>query len=541
MKILGLSGGLRQGYQDISATLVVDGKVIYAIEEERLNRIKFSPGKFPLLSVKNILKASKLEMRDIDKITFHGSTWGDHIDAKIKSFYENNFGYCPPIERFHHHECHAASTFFASEFDEALVVTADNSGDGISLQIALGKGRDIQIVERFSRPTSFGLFYQIITQICGYTKDSDEYKVMGLSSWGDKNAFDLRDVLYFEEGNLVLNPMYINAPKPGEPSLHKDELTYNARFEDKIGLKRRLIDQDLSDDYKNLAASAQKRLEEVFVELITFYLNKFGLSKVCLAGGVALNCVLNQKLMNRSEIEDLFIQPASSDAGISLGSAWLGARNFGEPIEVPQNYYLGFEYSDETIESILKNCGIRYERKLNIAKLAAELLRDGKVIGWFQGRSEFGPRALGNRSILANPMINGMQNYVNKKIKFRESFRPFAPSLLEEDLGLYFMGRKTNSPFMTITFESTPFAKTYVPEVVHVDGTSRIQTVNPLQNILFYQLISEFKELTGHGVLMNTSFNLSHEPIVESPRDAVASFYASGLDALLIGDFYVAK
>lgn len=541
MKILGISGGFRQGYQDVSATLVIDGKVIVAAEEERFNRIKFSPGKLPILAVKSILEFAQLEMKGIDVLAFHGSTWGDDIDEKIREFYIGNFGYCPPIERHHHHDCHAASTYFASGFDESLIITADNSGDGISLQIGIGKKGNFEVIERFSRPNSFGLFYQMITQICGFTKDSDEYKVMGLSSWGDRTKYDFSDVLFFEKGAIHLNQKFIKVPKPGEPSLHKDELAYTSLFEEKIKLKRRTNQLIITEDYKNLAASAQQRLEDVFCEMALFYLNKFKLNKICLAGGVALNCVLNQRLLNLDVVADLFVQPASSDAGISLGAAWLSSMNRGvEPIKT-QNTYLGLEYSSKEVENILVNCGVSYTKPENPAKEAALLIAEGKVIGWFQGRSEFGPRALGNRSILASPSIKGMQLFVNQKIKFRESFRPFAPSILEQDMALYFEGKSIISPHMTVTFNATDFAKESISEVVHVDKTSRIQTVNNNDNPLYFELLSELKKITGHGVVMNTSFNLSHEPIVETPRDAIASFFASGLDVLFLGDFKIEK
>ncbi len=541
MNILGISGGFRQGYQDVSATLIIDGKVIGAIEEERLNRIKFSAGRLPFLSVNALLQRAKLQFSDLDRIAFHGSTWGNEIDDKIREFYFGNFGFCPPIERYHHHDCHAASSYFASNFDDALIVTADNSGDGVSLQIAVGQNGRISIKERFARPNSFGLFYQLITQICGYTKDCDEYKVMGLSSYGDGNKYDLSQVLQFEQGNIVLNPHFIKVPKPGEPSLHKDELAYTSNFEALIQLKRRTHNAPITQEYKDLAASAQKQLETVFKEMTLYYLKKYDQKNLCLAGGVALNCVINQQLNKLDEVANIFIQPAASDAGISLGAAWLSSQHNGfEPIATTGTY-LGLDYSPEEIEKILRNCGLRYLKLNDPADTGASLLAENKVIGWFQGRSEFGPRALGNRSILANPCTQGMQQHVNQKIKFRESFRPFAPSVLEEDAPLYFSSKNTISPYMTRTFDATEFAKKNVHEIVHVDGTSRIQTVNCDNNPLFYKLIRNFKLKSGHGVVMNTSFNLSHEPIVESPIDAIATFFASGLDALIIGNFLVTK
>jgi carbamoyltransferase len=297
----------------------------------------------------------------------------------------------------------------------------------------------------------------------------------------------------------------------------------------------------MTNFYKDVAASAQQHFENVLLKVTKFYIDKTGNKNLCLVGGAALNCVANQQLMNADFVDDIFIQPAAGDAGISLGAAWLASKTSDiSPIQT-NDTYLGSSYSDEEIETILKISNLNYSFSQNVSKEAAEAINQNKVIGWFQGRMEFGPRALGNRSILANPTSPEMQSIVNEKIKFRESFRPFCPSVLEEDAHLYFEGKQVLSPYMTITYKVKNEVISKIPSVTHIDKTARIQTVNQNQNPLFYNLLFELKKMNGHGVVMNTSFNLSHEPIVCNPRDAIATFFASGMDVLFLGNFKIEK
>jgi carbamoyltransferase len=541
MKILGISGGFRQGYQDVTACLTITGKVVAAIEEERLNRIKFSAGKLPYLSVFEVLKIGGIQFSDIDCIAFHGSTWGDEIQPRLEDYFIQHFGSCPSLLRFHHHDCHAASTYYASGFDKATVITLDNSGDGISLQIMKGENGKLELIERFARPDSLGLFYQLITQYCGFVKDSDEYKVMGLSSYGNRSAFDFTWLIDFKNGKLQINKDYIVVPQPGAASLHKDEMAFTDAFVKKMGASRRLPKSSMTDFYMDVAASAQKHFEDVLLKIAQYYIEQTGFSKLCLAGGAALNCVANQKLMNATFVDDIFIQPAAGDAGIALGAAWLCSEKQGVKPFSTENTYLGTRYTNEEIEQVIKISGLKYQLLDNVAEDAAKEISENKVIGWFQGAMEFGPRALGSRSILANATNPAMQDLVNRKIKFRETFRPFCPSVMEEDAHLYFEGKQLISPYMTITYDVKIEARQQIPAVTHVDGTARIQTVNKTQNERFYNLLKSLKKLTGHGVVMNTSFNLSHEPIVSSPRDAIATFFASGMDVLYLGDFKIVK
>lgn len=542
MYILGINGGFRQGYQDVSACVTKNGELLAAVEEERLNRIKFSAGKLPESSIHEVLNIAKIDFSEIEEIAFHGETWDDEIQPRLESYFLNHFGSCPPLIRYHHHDCHAASTYYASTFDKAIVITMDNSGDGISVQVMLGEKGKLTLIDRFERPNSFGLFYQIFTQICGFQKDNEEYKLMGLSSYGDRNKYTFDWLLDFNDGQLILNQNFIQKLKPGAASLHKDEMVYNEALLKKLNIKRRIGNQPFDTVYKDLAASAQQHLEKIMLKMVDYYTDKLACNTFCFAGGVALNCVMNKEIMNHPKVEHFFVQPASSDAGISVGAAWLASVKKGQKPTATENTYLGNEYSNEQIEAYLKQAKLPFQFIENTEKEAAKIIADGNVLGWFQGRMEFGPRGLGNRSILANPTIEGMNNEVNRKIKFRESFRPLCPSVLEEDTSLYFKGKTMVSPYMTVTYNivSENVLK-QIPAVIHVDKTARIQTVNKAENPLYYSLLQELKHLTGHGVVLNTSFNLANEPIVNTPKEAVATFYSSGMDALIIGNYLLKK
>ncbi|MBS1593843.1 MAG: hypothetical protein JST90_05935 [Bacteroidetes bacterium] len=541
MIVLGINGGFRQGYQDVSAALIRDGAVVAAIEEERLSRVKYSAGRLPHLAVLEVLRIDGIAIQQVDVLAFHGSTWEAEIDGRIQQYFENHFGYCPVIRRYHHHDCHAAASFFSSGYPEAMIMTMDNSGDGISLQIAVGKGTQIEVVKRFPRPDSLGLFYSLLTQFCGFVKDGDEYKLMGLAAYGDKTRYHFSWLLSFEGEALRLNTAYINTVGPKAPSLHRDEMIFNALFEQKMGMKRRLPHEEITQVYKDIAASAQLHFENTALQIAKYFLGKTGQKNLCTAGGAALNCLANQRLMNELPIEGFFVQPASSDAGISLGAAWLACLDHNIAPKAPVDAFLGNEYSDAEIQKVLDICQAHYERVDDPAAIAADLLASGKVIAWYQGRMEFGPRALGNRSILANPATPDIQSLVNRKIKFREGFRPFGASVLEEDCSSNFEGRLPVAPYMTVTYQTRKEKLDQLKGVTHADGSCRIQTVNEKQNKLYYQLLRLLKDKTGSGVCLNTSFNLKYEPIVCTPQQALGTFYASGLDALIIGHYLIRK
>ena len=539
--IIGFNGGVRPGYQDISAVLMQDGKVIAAIEEERLNRVKHTAGHLPILAVKEVLSIAAIEIKDVAVLAFHGSTWQQHIETVLQSHFENYFGYCPPIKRYHHHDCHAASTFYPSGFNEALVITVDGSGDGVSTQIALGTNNNLEVLERYERPQSLGMFYAMLTQFCGFTRDADEYKLMGLAAYGDASKFDLNEVLRVNENSYFLQEDFMVEIPQGQPAPGRNEMLFSNKLSTLTGLNKR-IQKSIDAAYKDLAAAAQLQLEKALVGLVKKYVAKTGIRKVCMAGGVALNCLANQKIEALEEVESLFVQPASSDAGISLGAAYLASIEEGvNAFEKQTHTFFGNQFLQEEIVETIQRCDLQYEIENDIVQAAANFLSSNIVIGWFQGRMEFGPRALGNRSILANPAAPDIQQIVNHKIKFREGFRPFGASVLEEDFHQFFEAKCADAPYMTKVFFVKEEYRELLRGVTHADGTCRVQTVNPSQNELYYKLLQAFKSKTGHGVLLNTSFNLSHEPIVNTPREAIASFFASGMDALFIGNCVLKK
>jgi carbamoyltransferase len=537
--ILGINGGVRIGYRDASAVLLQDGQIIAAIEEERLNRTKGSPSQLPEMAIHQVLKMAGITMKEVAVVATHGSTWGDQYDAVLKNFLKTNFGYAPHVMRFHHHDCHAAGAFFASGFEDAAILTVDNSGDGISTQIAKGTSSGIQVLERWERPNSLGLFYGMLTQFCGFTRDSDEYKLMGLAPYG-KADIDLHSVLSLHSEGYELNTDYLQPIVPGQPQPTVQQAIYSQKLEHLLG-PRRLEHAPMTDHYLNIAASAQKQLEEALVMLVRKAIRLTGLRKICLSGGVALNCAANKVLMNLPEVEAIYVQPAGGDAGISQGAAYLAAKEKGiEPRSMPHTCW-GTSFSNDDIRIALKNTGVRFAEVDDPAEKAAQLVASGKVIGWMQGRMEFGPRALGSRSILANPTTADIKALVNQKIKFRESFRPFCPSVLEEDAGLYFKGKQLIAPYMTINYDCTELAQEQIPGVVHVDQTARIQTVDAVSHPLYRQYLQQLKEHTGHGVSLNTSFNVNRQPIVHNPYEAIGTFYSCGLDALVMGDYLVEK
>lgn len=539
MKIIGTNGGLRAGYQDISS-VYLDESHLYAIEEERLSRIKHSPGKLPEKSLNWLLKQTQNKISDIDLIATHGSTWHKEYPQQLASYYKSQFGYSPKLEIWHHHQAHAASAFYASGFESSLVITMDSSGDGSSTQVWDFNQKEAKLLEDYKRPQSLGIFYSLITQLCGFTRDRDEYKLMGLSSYGRSESIDLSELLSWDSGRYVFDESFLINLPDGSPQPSQQMPLYSNKLLQKLG-PARLPSAPITQREKDLAASAQKTLEEIALRLMESWLDKTGHNNICLAGGVALNCVLNQKIMNHPKVHDVFIQPASSDAGISLGASYLSARKHGLKLPSFDHTFLGRKWKSDEVKKQLESLGLSFKDCPYPDEKAAELVAHGQVIGWFQGADEFGPRALGARSILANPCVQRIQNLVNDKIKFRESFRPFCPSVLKEDKDKYFVGDKEESPYMTITYDVNKEGRKTLPGITHVDGTARIQTVTPQQSALYSSYLHHLKKHTGHGVSLNTSFNRSDEPMASSVRDAVSIFFGSGLDALVIDQFLITK
>ena len=540
MYILGLSGGIRLGYHDIGAALLHDGELVGAVEEERINRIKHSPAQLPELSIRSLLDSENITIRDIDIVASHGITWGDVFQKILTDYFEGEFGYCPPIERVHHHDAHAASAYYASGFDEAMILTVDGSGDGISTQFTIGKEHNMEVLERFERPNSLGIFYSMITQYCGFRRDRDEYKLMGLSSYGDRTKYDFNDVIKFENNKIILNTEYTKKITPKNPQPTRQELIFEKKLIEKYG-KKRFKNDELTKHFKDVAASAQAHVEDILIKMINYMYEKTGIKDLCMAGGVALNCTANQKIMNLDFIDRFYVQPASNDEGVAIGATYVVGRKHGLQIQPMNTVYLGPEFTNDKIKKILDGLNIKYNFEENPALFAATKVSENKVVGWFQGKMEVGPRALGNRSILANAANPSMRDIVNKKIKFRDTFRPFCPSVLEEESKNYFIGKHDIAPYMTINYDVKQDIIDKIPSVVHVDNTARIQTVNKNQNELYHKFLLYIKDILGVAVCLNTSFNVNNEPIVNTPREAIATFFGSGMDCLVIGNYVIEK
>lgn len=540
MNILGLNGGIRLGYQDTAAVLIQDGVVTAAIEEERLNRIKYAPGQLPELAIMEALRIGGIGMKDVDLIASHGETWGEDFEFWLRDYITQTFGHCPEIMRVNHHNAHAASAYFASGFGQAMILTIDASGDSISTQTATGKDAKIDVLGRINRPNSLGIFYSVMTQYCGFRRDSDEYKLMGLAAYGDKNRYDLSDILSYSNGTYSLNTDYLKPITPGQAQPVRQNMAFSDKLTEMLGPKR-VKGQPLAQHHKDLAASTQYLLEQVLVDLVTTLHKQTGMRKLCLAGGVALNCMANKHLMNLGFVDDIYIQPAAGDAGISLGAAMWAGMVRGEVPKAMPHVYLGSSYADDEIEESLRSIGVKYQKTDRPEEAAAKDIAADKIVGWFQGATEYGPRALGNRSILSNPANPAMKDILNAKIKHREPFRPFAPSLLVEEFDRFFEGKKKHSPFMTINYDAQPQNAAKIPAVVHEDSTSRIQTVSEKDNPLYYRLLNEVKKQTGIGMVVNTSFNVNMQPIVNTPADAVSTFYGCGMDVLYLGPFVIRK
>jgi len=538
MYILGINGGVRAGYQDVSSVLLKDGEVVYAIAEERLNRKKHSSGQLPNLGIKEALSFANIKIQDVAYLATHGSTWGQAYEVVLKEYFEYTFGYCPKIVRIHHHIAHAASAYYGSGFDKAMVLTMDASGDGISMQKAIGNKGKLEVLEQIPRTNSLGIFYSIMTQFCGFTRDTDEYKLMGLAPYGREGLINLDEVLAVNQDSFTLNESFLKEMSPGAPQGSRQQAAFSAKLIKLLGPPKMPF-QVMTQHYQDIAASTQVKLNEAIVNTVREFHKSTGLRKLCLAGGVALNCETNKHLMNLNFIDELFVQPASGDDGISLGAAWYVSNEMGFAPVTSKNYYLGNSYTDIAIQDYLDLMNVNYKKNENVADRAAKLVGEDKVVAWFQGRDEFGPRALGARSILGNPCHPEMKALMNAKIKFREGFRPFCPSVLAEDAKLHFEGQGSLSPYMTVNYEVKDPAKT--PSITHVNNTARIQTVEQNENPLFYEYLRNLKKEIGVGMSINTSFNRNQEPMIHNPIEAVSAFYGSGMDALVIGNFILEK
>jgi carbamoyltransferase len=569
MKILGIAAPFGH---DHSAALLVDGKIAAAVEEERFTRKKHADGQLPINAVNFCLKQAGLRPSDIDYIAHPWSYealrekrleyflrtiftkpsraykkffrnkrelkgQGEFIDKTLRACGFDNSAL--KIKWVEHHLAHAASSFYFSGVKEAAVLSIDAGGEIVSTLLGFADQKGIFKVKEIIAPDSLGDFYATMTDYLGFERGDGEYKVMGMAPYGDSVKTSLRHIAWWDKQKKTYhcNDDYIWVNRSKRYRMDK---VYSKKMVQEFGPQRQ--GDGLSEPYIHIAASTQKVLEDITVNLVDTYLKDI-LEKngnLCFAGGCALNVSLNRILLQKPYIKNLWVQPAAHDSGTSLGAAAYVAAGMGEQIQPMEHVYLGPEFDAGEIEAALRNSGFTFSLEKDICAKAAQLLHEDKIVGWFQGRMEWGPRALGNRSILGNPTIQGTADRINAIIKFREKWRPFCPSILKE-YAADILDSTHPAPFMTIAFKVNPQWKKRMPEVVHVDETCRPQVVGKEINSKFYRVIEEFRRLSGVPVVINTSLNRRGEPMICSPQDALLMFKESGLEYLAMGDFLVKK
>jgi carbamoyltransferase len=575
--------GLNAYHADASAAIICDGQLVAAAEEERFNRVKHCAG-FPYQAVRYCLSEAGIKPEELTHIAIARDTRAN-LDKKllyalkipqmafrrlapqgkfatIKEEVARSLDVDPQrlnaeVSRVEHHKAHLASSFFVSGFNEAALLSVDGLGDFASTMWGIGAGNSMTINGAIAFPHSLGFFYTAITQYLGFWKYGDEYKVMGLASYGQpdftdefarivrlngrngKPHFDL-GLDYFIHHKVGSQITW----EEGSPVIGK---LYSDFLEKRLG-RAREAGAPVDSRHENIAASLQARLQDSVLSLLNKLYELYGVKKLCLAGGVAFNCVANGLIFEKTPFEEVYIPPAAGDAGLAVGSAFhVYHQVLNQPRSFVMNHaYWGPEFSREQIRQVLEgkriaDCGLRIAElsEEELVRETAVRIAEGKVVGWYQGRLEFGPRALGNRSIVVDPRRAEMKDILNSRIKHREPFRPFAPSILEERVGDYF-DHSYPSPFMLMTYRVKPEKRNEIPAPTHVDGTGRLQTVNRDQNPRYWQLIKEFEKLTGVPVVLNTSFN-ENEPVVCRPEEAVECFLRTKMDVLAIGDYLVEK
>jgi carbamoyltransferase len=572
--------GINAYHANASAAIVVDGRLIAAVEEERLNRVKYAAG-FPVRAIQFCLEQSGAKLADVDHIAIPRDPWARlgtklrfavrmprfaleraRVLKKFAGIHEelaHAFDVSPEsirakFHRVEHHTAHLASAFYVSPFDSAAVLSADGLGDFGSSMSALGQGSRMKILGEVAFPHSLGMYYTALTQYLGFWKFGDEYKVMGLAAYGKPEFMDEFRRMVRVDGPLSfkLGLDYFTHQSEGAEMTWRDasrppELgrLFSMYLEKRLGPARK-SDEPLTARHFNLAASMQAALEEVLVQHWNALTKMTGQKALCLAGGVAFNCLANGKIFDNTPFENVYVQPAAGDAGLSVGAAFtVEHRILGRPRKfVMDHAYWGPQFSDAQIRAAVDGAG---SEEVQISEMSedelvhstARHIADGKIVGWFQGAAEWGPRALGNRSILADPRRPEMKDILNRRIKHRESFRPFAPSIIEEATGEFFE-RSNPSPFMTFAYPVRPEKRSVIPAPTHVDGTARLQTVSRAANPLYWKLLSALGELTGVPVALNTSFN-DNEPIVCRPEEAVECFRRTRMDVLVMGKLVVER
>lgn len=566
MLILGLSN-----MRDASAALIDDGRIVAAAEEERFVRIKHVSG-LPVHAIRSCLQQAGATLSDLDAVAVPWKYWiiGRRVALALAAMLRSptlfrvkgrrsaerlgqEWAELALLRRrlrqrvggpvvaptfLDHHVCHAASTYLVSPFDRAAILVVDGASEAHTALFALGQGGRISVLQRVPLPHSLGQFYAAMTAFLGFQPDCDEYIVMGLAAYGKPRFAD------------VLRAHVLRLERDGQFRLNTDLLDFHLA---RVGIFRselrallgpnRRSDEEITDRHRDVAASVQLVLEEVLLHMARHLKHVTGATNLCLAGGVAHNCVANRRLLGESGFAELYLQPAPGDAGTSLGAAlWLANRR-GDLMQrsILQHAYLGPSFDEAVCCAALDRAGLRYESLHEDAlceRVAGELAR-GRLVCWFQGRMEWGPRALGNRSLLADPRREDMRELINAKVKLRQPFRPFAPSVLEERATEFFE-RPGPSPFMLLTVPVRSSAKGLLPAVTHVDGTARIQTVDRTSNPRYRRLLEAFDRRTGMPVLLNTSFNVN-EPIVCTPEDAIACFLRTRVEWLVLGNLLVAQ
>lgn len=567
--------GLNAYHADSSACVIKDGRLIAASEEERFTRVKHWAG-FPKYSIQFCLEESGISLNDVDAICIGRDTKAKRL-AKIKYLlsnpyngfkilkkrlenkeevenlageFESHFGARgsvieSKIKYIEHHRSHCASAFYPSPFNESAILSVDGSGDFTTTMIAFGSGNKIEVLESLNYPVSLGFFYTAFTHLLGFPNYGDEYKVMGLAPYGNPVVTDEVKSIFRNDSNRLLDwhEDYFNEIVVDYKANQVIVPPFTSvKFHDKFGDVRQKKEQ-LSQKHKDLAASVQKVTEEVIFELANKAQTMTGCKNLCIAGGVAQNSVANGKIIANTGFERLYVPSAGHDAGISIGSALYHYHEnlgYNERDQI-KHAYSGKKYDREEIEIFLKTLDVTYQefKEVELIDYVSEALVNGKVIGWFQGRAEFGPRALGNRSILVDPRRDDAKELLNEKIKRRENFRPFAPSILEEYVHEFFEGAD-QVPFMEKVYPIVKAKRELIPAVTHVDGTGRLQTVIKETNPRYHALISRFFEKTAIPVLLNTSFN-ENEPIVNSPNEAYDCFARTKMDMLVLGDFVIER
>ena len=588
--------GISAFYHDSAATILINGEIYAAAQEERFTRKKHDPS-YPRNAINFVLKSANLRLGEVDQIVFFEKPFlkferllETYVAFAPKGFisfskamplwikeklfqknllfnklkeHDSNYKSDENIYFSDHHLSHAASAFFPSPFEEAVILTADGVGEWATTTVAIGKGNKLDIKKEIHFPHSLGLLYSAFTYYAGFKVNSGEYKLMGLAPYGnpiyEDKIHQLVDIK--EDGTFRLNQNYFN---------YATGLTMtNEKFHNLFGQKpRNPINERLTQFHMDIAASIQKVTEDIMIKLSRSIRDEYNIKNLCLAGGVALNCVANGKILKEKIFDNIWIQPAAGDAGGSLGAAlalWYldqGNKRIVNPKDSMKGSYLGPEFTQNEIEKELKSIGANFNTfdYENLINKTSSFLSEGKAIGWFQGKMEFGPRALGGRSILGDPRSEKMQKNLNLKVKYRESFRPFAPSIIKEDLQDWF-NLNYESPYMLLVaeinsekkiemteeqkklfgIEKLNIKRSEIPAVTHVDYSARIQTVTQTNNKPYYDLISKFKEITGCPVIVNTSFNVRGEPIVNTPSDAFNCFMGTELDYLVIGNCILDK